>query len=126
MSEVTIFISYSHDSEDHCERVLLLSERLRKDGFKTLLDRYVKGTPPEGWPRWMLNQLDAASYVLMVCTQTYYLRFRGHEEPDKGKGVDWEGALITSEIYKARSKTIKFVPKSPPILLLVFFLSESA
>lgn len=105
-----VFISYSHDSDVHRERVLALSERLRADGIETLLDQYVNGSPEQGWPRWMLDQLDAADYVLVVCTETYYRRFRGQEEPGKGKGVEWEGALITQEIYASRSRTLKFVP----------------
>jgi hypothetical protein len=110
MSPISVFISYSHDSDEHRQQVLALSERLRMDGINTLLDQYVNGTPPEGWPRWMMNQLDAADYVLVVCTETYYRRFRGHEVPGKGKGVDWEGALITSDLYAARSQSLKFVP----------------
>jgi hypothetical protein len=110
MSATTVFISYSHDSDEHRKQVLALSERLRADGIETLLDQYVNGTPEEGWPRWMMNQLDAANFVLVVCTKTYYRRFRGHEVRDKGKGVDWEGALITSEIYDARNRSLKFVP----------------
>jgi SEFIR domain-containing protein len=110
MSEKTVFISYSDDSEEHREKVLALSERLRADGIDTILDQYVNGSPDEGWPRWMLNGLDAADSVIVLCTETYYRRFRGHEEPNKGKGVDWEGALITEEIYKSRSRTLKFVP----------------
>jgi SEFIR domain len=105
-----VFISYSHDNEAHRENVLALSERLRKDGIETIIDQYVNGVPKQGWPRWMLDQLDAADYVLVVCTETYYRRFRGHEKPGKGKGVDWEGALITLEIYNSRSQTLKFVP----------------
>lgn len=110
MPEITVFISYSHDSDTHRERVLGLSERLRTDGIVTILDQYVNGSPEGGWPRWMLDQLDVANYVLVICTETYYRRFRGHEQPGKGKGVDWEGALITQEIYDSRSKTLKFVP----------------
>jgi hypothetical protein len=104
------FISYSHDSEAHRKRVLALSERLRADGIDADLDQYVNGTPPEKWPRWMLNRLDWADFVLLICTPTYYRRFRGHEEPGKGKGVDWEGAIVTDAIYDARSATLKFVP----------------
>ena len=107
---VSVFISYSHDSDRHRARVLALSERLRADGIQTDLDRYVNGTPPEGWPRWMLNRVDRADRVLLVCTQTYYRRFRGHEEPGKGKGVDWEGAIITQALYDARSRTTRFIP----------------
>ncbi|MEN8178535.1 MAG: toll/interleukin-1 receptor domain-containing protein [Pseudomonadota bacterium] len=104
-----VFISYSHDSPEHSERVLQLSERLREDGVKTSLDQYVQGTPNEKWPRWMQNQLDWADFVLLICTETYFRRFRGHEEPGKGKGVDWEGAVIIQEIYDTRSTTVKFV-----------------
>lgn len=110
MSVPTVFISYSHDSEEHRERVLGLSERLRVDGVTTILDRYINGSPPEGWPRWMLNGLDAATHILCVCTETYYRRFRGQEVPGKGKGGDWEGAVITQALYDARSVSNQFVP----------------
>lgn len=105
-----VFISYSHDSDAHCKLVLALSERLRDDGIDAYLDQYVQGTPPEKWPRWMLNRLDWADFVLLVCTETYYRRFRGQEEPDIGKGVDWEGAVITNALYDERNATLKFVP----------------
>ncbi|HEU4884770.1 MAG TPA: TIR and AAA domain-containing protein [Longimicrobium sp.] len=108
--KIRVFISYSHDSPEHEQRVLALSERLRKDGIDAQVDQYVNGTPPKGWPRWMLDQLEEAEYVLVICTETYHRRFRGHEHPGKGKGADWEGALITQDIYDARSDTIKFVP----------------
>jgi hypothetical protein len=110
MSAKKVFISYSHDSDEHRDRVLEFSERLRADGIETILDQYLNGWPPQGWPRWMMDQVDAADSVLVVCTETYYRRFRGHEEPGKGRGGDWEGALITQEIYDSRSRTLKFVP----------------
>src|SRR6185295_5665793 len=105
-----VFLSYSHDSEEHREWVLSLSERLRDDGIETRLDQYVNGTPEGAWPHWMLDRLDEVSHVVVICTETYYRRFRGHEEPGKGKGADWEGTLITQEIYDARSRTKKFIP----------------
>jgi hypothetical protein len=105
-----VLISYTHDSPEHQQRVLALAERLRADGVDAQIDCYVAGTPVEGWPRWMLNQLDWAEFVLVVCTETYYRRFRGLEQPGNGKGADWEGNLITLEMYQARSRTTKFVP----------------
>jgi len=108
-----LFISYSHDSDSdahHRDKVLAFAQRLRLDGFDTRLDQFLPGGPAEGWHRWMLDQLDAADFVLLVCSETYYRRFRGHEAPGKGKGADWEGSLITLEIYHARSNTLKFVP----------------
>jgi hypothetical protein len=110
VNEITAFISYSHDSDEHRDRVLSLSQRLRKDGVSTRLDQYVTGSPSEGWPRWMLNQLDEVQFVLVVCTKTYYLRFRGHELPGTGQGSDWEGKMITQEIYDSRSTTLRFIP----------------
>ena len=108
---IKVFISYSHDSDEHREWVLGLSESLRKNGIETILDRYVRnGSPPGGWPRWMSNSLDETTHVLCVCTETYYRRFHGHEVPDKGKGVDWEGAMIAQELYDARSVSKKFIP----------------
>jgi hypothetical protein len=105
-----VFISYSHDSEEHREKALGLAERLRQDGLDAQLDQYVNGTPEQGWPRWMLDRLDEAAFVLVVCSETYYRRFRGREVPGRGRGADWEGALITLEIYQAKSRTVKFVP----------------
>jgi hypothetical protein len=105
-----VFISYSHDSLEHARRVMGLAERLRKDGVDAQLDQYVAGTPERGWPRWMEDQLDSSEFVLVICTETYRQRFLGREEPNKGKGADWEGSLITSELYHTRSDTNKFVP----------------
>jgi SEFIR domain len=88
MDRKVVFCSYSHDSDAHRERVLAVSERLRADGLDTRLDQYENGVPGSGWPRWMMDQLDAADFVLVVCTETYYRRFRGHEETGKGKGAE--------------------------------------
>jgi len=47
-----VFISYSHDSAEHQERVLSLADRLRQDGIDAMVDQYAP-TPPDGWPLWM-------------------------------------------------------------------------
>jgi SEFIR domain-containing protein len=49
-----VFISYSHDSEEHAARVLRLANDLRRDGIEASIDQYITA-PPEGWPRWMDN-----------------------------------------------------------------------
>ncbi len=104
-----VLISYSHDSSAHSDRVLQLADRLRQDGIDCTIDQYVP-SPPEGWPRWMMNQLELSDFVLMVCTDVYHRRVRGHGELDKGKGADWEGAIITQEIYDAKGRNTKFIP----------------
>lgn len=52
MSSPSVFISYSHDSPEHVDRVLKLADRLVAEGLEVILDQY-EPAPPEGWPRWM-------------------------------------------------------------------------
>ena len=69
-----VFLSYSHDSAEHAARVLALADALCDGGLDVILDRYVHPAPDEGWPLWMERNLDAADFVLMVCTETYLRR----------------------------------------------------
>jgi TIR domain len=105
----TVFISYSHDSPEHADRVLALSDHLRADGIDCILDQY-EGSPPEGFPRWMDRQIRDADFVLMICTPTYYRRVMGEEEPGKGHGVAWESTLIYQYIYNAGTSNTRFIP----------------
>ncbi|MFN0111661.1 MAG: toll/interleukin-1 receptor domain-containing protein [Blastocatellia bacterium] len=104
-----VFISYSHESKEHKDRVLRLAQRLRKDGVNCDLDRY-DTNPKKGWRRWMENQIKEASYVLVICTQTYCRRFEGKEEDGKGLGVKWEAAIIAREIYENDMHNERFLP----------------
>src|SRR6266702_3264631 len=104
-----VFISYSHDSPEHADHVLALSDRLRADGIDCVLDQY-EFSPPEGFPRWMDRQIRAADFVLMICTPTYYRRVMGEEEPGTGYGVAWESTLIYQYIYKAGTSNKRFIP----------------
>ena len=64
-----VFLSYSHDSAEHKDRVLALCDRLPKDGIDAWIDQY-ETSPPEGWPRWCANRVRAADFVLVVCTES--------------------------------------------------------
>ncbi len=103
------FISYSHDSAEHKDRVWDLCERLRNDGIDCRIDQH-EISPPEGWPRWCRNQLEECQFVLVVCTETYRRRYEGKEPAGEGKGVKWEGFIITQDLYEADSKSVKFIP----------------
>lgn len=107
-----VFISYSHDSQPHRDFVRGLADQLRTDGLDCLIDQYVNGFPPEGWSRWMENQIEAADFVLLVCTETYLRRYRG-QETDSGKGVTFEGVVISQSLYDAYYRNTKFVPILP-------------
>ena len=104
MSNPKVFISYSHDSDAHRERVLALSERLREDGIETLLDRYVNGSPqkagragcstnsmPQTPCSWLHRNL------LPPIPRTRRSR--------QGQGRRLGGRLITQELYDTRSQT---------------------
>jgi len=104
-----VFISYSHDNKEHIQRVLELSNKLRAEGIDCVLDQY-ETSPAEGWPRWMDRKIRDVQYVLMICTQKYYKRVMGEEEPGKGLGIRWEGNLIYQHIYNAGTENTKFIP----------------
>lgn len=104
-----VFISYSHDSVEHGNKVWAFAERLRSEGIDCILDQY-ETSPPEGWPRWMDRQIRDAEFVLMICTRTYYSRVMGEEKPGSGLGIRWEGTLIYQHIYNAGSLNHRFIP----------------
>ncbi|WML89936.1 toll/interleukin-1 receptor domain-containing protein [Thiothrix lacustris] len=104
-----VFISYSHDSDAHRERVRKLSDRLRTEGIDCDIDQY-DPTPNEGWPLWMLKHIQDANYVLLICTETYQKRVEQREEPGKGLGVRWEGMLLLNQLYRNQSLNTKFIP----------------
>lgn len=47
----------------------------------------------------MLNRIEEAEFVLLICTQNYYLRFRGKGNNDLGRGVKREGTIIDQDLY---------------------------
>jgi len=104
-----VFISYSHDSGEHEERILSLADRLRAEGVDCQIDLY-EIIPREGWVRWMDAQIEAADYVLVVCTEKYNRRFRGVKEGGRGLGANWEGAIITQMLYEDGLQNDKFIP----------------
>jgi hypothetical protein len=105
-----VFISYSHDSTEHEERVLALCKRLRDPGgVNATIDQY-ESSPPEGWPLWMEGQIREADFVLVVSSETHLRRVERREEPNKGLGVVWEINSIYNRLYSAKLVSKKFVP----------------
>jgi hypothetical protein len=104
-----VFISYSHDSKEHQDRVLNLSNKLRSEGIDCLLDQY-EDSPPEGWPKWMDRNVKNSDFVLVVCTETYYSRVMGTDE--KGLGIKWESSLIYQHLYNAGANNTRSPPSN--------------
>jgi hypothetical protein len=110
-NELRVFISYSHNTAipNYKDRILALSDRLRSDGIDCSIDQY-ESAPPKGWPRWMLDRIEWADFVLVACSEEYNRRFRGNEAYGKGKGATWEGGVIVQELYDAQGLNTKFIP----------------
>jgi tetratricopeptide (TPR) repeat protein len=109
MKTPKVFISYSHDSPAHEDRVLELADKLTETGIDCMIDRY-DPAPSSGWPLWMEKQITAADYVLMVCTETYDKRVHQKEKPGKGLGVCWEANLIYNLLSEEKLENNKFIP----------------
>jgi hypothetical protein len=104
------FISYSHDTEQHSQRVLALANQLRAQGVDAEIDQY-ETRPPQGWPRWCEEQLrpENSELVLVICTETYLKRIEGRVPANEGRGVFWEGDVIYNYIYDQKNKG-RFLP----------------
>jgi hypothetical protein len=103
-----VFISYSHDSETHERNVLDIANRLRKDGIEAWIDQY-ELHPTRGWPLWMVDQLENADWVIIVVSEEYKKRMM-NPAPLIGKGIAWEGLIITQNLYDAHSQNTQFIP----------------
>ena len=77
-----VFISYSHDSQEHFDRVLLLSDTLREWGIDCHIDQYELA--PADWVRWMesrirkvrsLDQLKALAHQALTVPKLSSLKF---------------------------------------------------
>ena len=112
MTPTRIFISYSHGSDTHRLFVQQLAQRLRGDGLDCQIDQYVNGFPAEGWQRWMENSIEQSDFVLVVCTPLYLQRYRG-QDTNGGRGVSFEGVVISQTLYDAYYRNTKFVPVLP-------------
>jgi len=107
-----VFISYSHDSDEHRERVRQLAARLRGHGIDAWMDQY-SPAPAEGWPRWMNAEFARADFVILVCSTGYAERF----DHMPNTGVGWEAAFIRAEL-KEKGRNTRFIP--------VFFGGDAA
>lgn len=106
---IRVFVSYSHDSPEHLDAVLRLANTLRGHGIDVELDRYVRGVPTGGWPLWMENSIEAADYVLIVCSKVSHTRWKA-EQDTGGAGATWEAVLTRQDLYEARTNNKKYIP----------------
>lgn len=118
MSNPKVFISYSHDSEEHKNWVRHLANDLRINGVDVTLDQWdlLLGQDVSAF---MQKAITSADRVLLVCSDVYV------NKADGGTGgVGYERLVVTSEVVQ-EIDTKKFVPvvrKNPKQLKVPKFL----
>lgn len=105
--DFTVFVSYSHDSEEHINRARSLADSLCGYGISVIYDGY-EIAPKEGWPKWMVNSLEKSKFALIVCSRGYYNKFKGVES--SGKGVKFESLISLQELFDNNSENSKYIP----------------
>jgi len=90
-----LFISYSHDSEQHKAWVLQLATRLEQNGVQVILDQWDM-TLGGDLALFMEKGLTAADRVLAICTEPYVVKANAQ----KSGGVGYEKMIISSQIMR--------------------------
>lgn len=98
-----VFVSYSHDSDEHSTWVLQLATDLRAHGVDVTLDQWDLRLG-EDVGAFMSVGIRDAERVLLVCTEEYVKR----AESGLG-GVGYERLIVTAEVV-ANISTAKFIP----------------
>lgn len=99
MSEVAprVFISYSHDSQEHKDWVLALATRLVANGVDVVLDQW-NLTLGSDLPLFMESGLTGAQRVLAICSDPYVAK------ANKGVGgVGYEKMILTANLMQSIS-----------------------
>lgn len=94
MTAPVVFISYSHDSEEHKSWVNDLASRLMNNGIDVILDQWDLG-PGGDLPHFMESSITKASRVLMICTERYVEKANGGTG-----GVGYEKMIVTADLLK--------------------------
>lgn len=103
MSIPKVFISYSHDNQEHKKWVLDLATRLRNSGVDAIIDQW-ELRPGDDLPHFMEKHLADSDFVVMVCTDNYV------DKANSGTGgVGYEKMIVTAELLKSIDSN-KIVP----------------
>jgi ketosteroid isomerase-like protein len=109
-AHVRVFLSYSHDGKEHCDRVLALTQQLRRDGIDAEVDQFHQEELLH-WPRWCEERMrpENSDYVLCVCNREYRNRVEGRVAADVGNGAFWEGTLLYNALYDQKGHNPRFI-----------------
>jgi|GEM_PF-315954 len=90
--EPTVFVSYSHDSDEHKNWVLQLSTRLRSNGVNVILDRWNLKLGSD-LASFMERGLSKSQRIISICSDKYV------KKANEGKGgAGYEKQIMTAEL----------------------------
>ncbi|MFJ9781482.1 SEFIR domain-containing protein [Amycolatopsis sp. NPDC101161] len=93
-----VFVTYSHDNEQHRKLVREFATFLRVDvGIDVRLDQWADDGRRD-WSLWAIEQLAEADFVLVIASPDYKRRAEGTEVPHLGRGAQFEAAMIRDNI----------------------------
>jgi len=97
-----VFISYTHDNDEHTKRVRALGTKLRRDGIDLVVDADKEPAgPDEGWPAWSEKQAASADLLLLVVTRSFERCWNGEAPAGMRLGATHEIKVIRNRIYDA-------------------------
>jgi hypothetical protein len=99
-----IFISYSHDSNEHKNWVRKLAEDLMRNGVETILDSWHLQVADD-LAHFMENAIRESNYTLLICTPHF-----AHKVNNRKGGVSYEANLVIGSILSNFHDQGKFIP----------------
>ena len=114
----TVFVSYSHDHEDHIAWVLQLATRLRHNGVNAILDQWNLDLGRDV-AAFIERGLSESNRVVCICSENYVRRAN-----EKRGGVGYEKTIMTAEILRDQNAdwVIPVIRNNPGDEVLPVFL----
>ncbi|HET6711025.1 SEFIR domain-containing protein [Amycolatopsis sp.] len=105
-----VFVSYTHDSEEHREAVLAFARFLVRQGIDVVLDRWATDRRRD-WQAWMTRNITESDYVLVIASEGYRRMGDGLGPGHLNLGGQSEATLLRDRLQGDRATwTAKILP----------------
>jgi hypothetical protein len=108
-----VFVTYTHDSDEHKDQVLALAAFLRKHGLDVQLDAW-DSYERRDWYEWGQRQVMLADFILVVASKQYKRVGDGEVAPEENRGAQAEVAALREMMQNNRPQWIQRIL---PVLL---------
>lgn len=108
-----VFVSYTHDTDDHKALVLEFGTFLRAHGIDAELDQWFTNQRRD-WYAWMLNLARQADFIIVVASPVYRRVGDGDIQPHENRGAQSEAFLFRELLHSDRETWVR---KLLPVVL---------